>query len=138
ELTLGKGEEKTGGRAKASILAAVYEAVIGAMFLECGYDRTREDVGLHFREAIESVCVQYSGDAKTELEERCQQTHRRAPVYRIVEETGPDHARRFVVDVVLGETILARGEGASKRAAEQDAARQALERVRPAQGSSLP
>jgi len=129
ELTLGKGEEKTGGRAKASILAAVYEAVIGAMFLESGYERTRQVVGGHFGSAIAAVSAQASGDAKTELQELCQQTRRRAPVYRVVEETGPDHARRFVVDVMLGDATLARGEGSSKRGAEQDAARQALRRA---------
>lgn len=126
-LTLGKGEEKTGGREKASILAAVYEAVMGAIFVEAGYACVRAIVAEHFRDAVEHVGERATSDAKTELQERCQQLLRTTPTYRVVEESGPDHERRFVVDVVLGGAVLARGEGASKRSAEQAAARQALE-----------
>jgi ribonuclease-3 len=126
-LTLGRGEEKTGGREKASILAAVYEAVMGAIFLESGYAQVRELVAQHFREAIDQIGEALSTDPKTELQELCQEHHRIAPVYRVAHEAGPDHARQFVVDVLLGGTVLARGEGRSKRAAEQVAARRALE-----------
>ncbi len=125
-LTLGKGEEKTGGRQKASILAAVYEAVMGAIFVESGYQQVRDVAAQHFREAIDRVGAMETTDAKTELQELCQQAHRLTPVYRVIRETGPDHARRFVVEVVLGDVVLASGEGPSKRAAEQDAARRAL------------
>jgi len=126
-LTLGKGEEKTGGRAKASILAAVYEAVMGAIFIEAGYNAVRDIIAGHFRHAIEALDHATTIDAKTELQELCQQELRIAPVYRVVEEIGPHHARRFVVDVLIGERVLARGEGNSKRSAEQEAARQALQ-----------
>jgi ribonuclease-3 len=126
-LTLGKGEEKTGGRQKASILAAVYESVMGAIFLESGYETVRGMVTRHFAGAIEQVAQLDTTDAKTELQELCQQLCRLTPVYRVVDEAGPDHARRFVVDVALGDAVLARGEGGSKRAAEQDAARHALQ-----------
>lgn len=126
ELLLGKGEEKTGGREKSSILAAVYESVMGAIFLDGGYEGAREVAARHFREAIDQVGYRHSIDAKTELQELCQQRHRTTPVYRTVREEGPDHARRFVVDVLLGDVVLASGEGASKRRAEQDAARHAL------------
>lgn len=129
-VTLGKGEEKTGGREKASILAAMYESVMGAIFIEGGYGRVREVVAQHFGEAITEVAVLESTDPKTELQELCQQLYRITPVYRVVEEVGPDHARRFVVDVLLGETVLARGEGGSKRSAEQDAARNVLQQSR--------
>jgi ribonuclease-3 len=126
-LTLGKGEEKTGGRQKASILAAVYESVMGAIFLESGYETVRSIVTRHFGGAIEQVARLDTTDAKTELQELCQQLCRMTPVYRVVDEAGPDHARRFVVDVVLGDAVLARGEGGSKRSAEQEAARYALQ-----------
>jgi ribonuclease-3 len=125
-LTLGKGEEKTGGRQKASILAAAYESVMGAIFLEGGYETVRGVVSRHFASAIAHVAELDTTDAKTELQELCQQLCRMTPVYRVVDEIGPDHARRFVVDVLLGDTVLARGEGGSKRSAEQDAARHAL------------
>lgn len=127
DLLLGKGEEKTGGREKSSILAAAYESVMGAIFLDGGYQRVRAVVARQFHEAIEKVGRQRSTDPKTELQELCQQRQRITPVYRTVREEGPDHARRFVVDVLLGDTVLARGEGASKRSAEKDAARNALE-----------
>ncbi|MFQ5667158.1 MAG: ribonuclease III [Candidatus Binatia bacterium] len=126
-LTLGKGEEKTGGREKASILAAVYEAVMGAIFLESGYQQVRAIVARHFSDAIDQVATQATIDPKTQLQELCQQLHRTTPVYRVVGEAGPDHARRFVVDVLLKGTVLARGAGRSKRSAEQEAARRVLE-----------
>ncbi|MFI5366648.1 MAG: ribonuclease III [Candidatus Binatia bacterium] len=127
-LTLGKGEEKTGGREKPSILAAVYEAVMGAIFLESGYQQVRDVVAVHFRDGIDQVERLETTDAKTELQELCQQRYRITPAYRTVEEAGPDHARRFVVEVLFGDTVLAQGEGGSRRSAEQDAARRALQR----------
>jgi ribonuclease-3 len=126
-LMLGKGEEKTGGREKSSILAAVYEAVLGAIFLEGGYGEARYIVLRHFGAAIDRVGELETTDPKTELQELCQQHHRATPSYRVVDETGPDHARWFVVDVLLGDQVLARGEGGSKRRAEQDAAGRALQ-----------
>ncbi len=126
-LALGRGEERTGGREKPSILAAAYEAVIGAMFLESGYDVVKSVVLRHFDEAIARVDVAASMDPKTELQEYCQRRHRATPVYRTVRQEGPDHARRFRVEVVLGDTVLAQGEGGSKRSAEQDAALHALQ-----------
>ncbi len=129
-LTLGRGEEKTGGRFKVSILAAAFEAVLGAIFLDGGYVAARDVVKAHFADAVDAIGVADSTDAKTELQELCQQRHRTTPRYRVVEELGPDHARHFVVEVVLGESVLARGEGRSKRRAEQQAARCALDVVR--------
>jgi ribonuclease-3 len=126
-LRLGKGEEKTGGREKSSILAATYEAVLGAIFLESGYAQVRELVLGHFRGAIDQIATMASMDPKTELQELCQQRFRATPTYRVAEETGPDHARRFIVDVIVDGTVLGRGQGGSKRSAEQDAARRALE-----------
>src|SRR3990172_2737127 len=90
-LTLGKGEEKTGGREKTSILAAVYEAVMGAVFLEAGYDTVREIVRRQFGDAIDGVGAAHTTDAKTELQERCQDRFRMTPVYRVVHQAGPDH-----------------------------------------------
>ncbi len=125
-VTLGKGEEKTGGRQKESILADAYEAVIGAIFLEVGYDRVRSVLREHFAFAIEAVGQLDTTDAKTELQELCQSLCRATPVYRVAEESGPDHDRRFVVNVLVGDNVLAKGEGRSKRSAEQQAALRAL------------
>lgn len=123
---LGKGEEKTGGREKTSILAATYEAVMGAVFLDSGYPRVREVAARHFVSLIDQVGQLALADAKTELQEICQQRFRVTPVYRVVQELGPGHAKRFLVEVLLGDCILGTGEGPSKRAAEQEAARRAL------------
>jgi ribonuclease-3 len=125
-VTLGKGEEKSGGRRKASILAATYEAVIGAVFLDAGFDRARAVIGQHFAAPVEAVARLGSGDAKTQLQELCQALHRVTPTYRLVDTAGPDHARHFIVVVVLNDVVLGRGEGRSKRAAEQAAAGMAL------------
>jgi ribonuclease III len=125
-LQLGKGEEKTGGRNKASILAAVYEAVVGAVFLEAGFGVAHAMIASHFASDIATVAARQSIDAKTELQEVCQSRYRVTPTYRTVMQVGPDHARWFVVDVMLSGAVLARGEGQSKRLAEQDAARRAL------------
>lgn len=125
-VTLGKGEEKTGGRQKESILADAYEAVIGAIFLEVGYDGIRSVLQQHFAFAIEAVGQLDTTDPKTELQELCQSLCRATPIYRVAAESGPDHDRRFVVDVLVGENVLATGEGRSKRNAEQQAALRAL------------
>ena len=126
-LTLGRGEERTGGREKPSILAAAYEAVIGAIFMESGYESVKHIVLRHFDEAIARIGAATTIDPKTELQERCQHIHRATPVYRTVRQEGPDHACRFVVEVLLADEVLGRGEGASKRSAEQEAARHALQ-----------
>ena len=126
-LLLGRGEERSGGREKKSILAATYEAVIGAIFMESGYGAVKNVVLRHFGEAIARIAAVHSIDPKTELQELCQRTWRMAPVYRVVQQGGPDHARWFVVEVFLGDRVLGQGAGASKRNAEQDAARCALE-----------
>jgi len=125
-VTLGKGEEKTGGRQKESILADAYEAVMGAIFLEVGYNGVRQVIKEHFSFALEAVGQLDTTDAKTELQELCQSLCRATPVYRVAQESGPDHDRRFVVDVLVGENVLAKGEGRSKRSAEQQAALRAL------------
>ena len=130
-LTLGKGEEKTGGREKSSILAAVYEAVLGAIFLDGGYGVVRGIVERHFHEAIGTIGTAVSTDPKTELQEICQKLYHATPTYRVIAQSGPDHARRYIVHVELKDAVLAHGEGPSKRAAEQDGARRAL------QGSQL-
>ncbi|HYD46738.1 MAG TPA: putative dsRNA-binding protein, partial [Terriglobales bacterium] len=125
-LRLGRGEEKSRGREKVSILAATYEAVIGALFRDAGYATARGVVAQQFRDAVAGVAELQTPDPKTELQEVCQAICRTTPVYRVVEQQGPDHARKYVVEVLLGTVPLAVGEGSSKRMAEQVAALEAL------------
>lgn len=128
-LRLGRGEDRSGGREKASILAYVYEAVLGAIFRDAGFGRTRAVIQRHFAEDIARGGTAGAPDWKTILQERIQAERRTVPEYRIAEESGPAHARRFTVGVWVENVCLAVGHGSSKRVAEQDAARAALARA---------
>jgi ribonuclease-3 len=129
-LQLGRGEEKTGGRQKPSILAGAFEALLGSMYLDGGLDPVREFLARFFQREIALLPERRRSDAKTALQEFCQARLRETPRYVTVAESGPDHARWFVVEARIGGRIAARGEGKSKRAAEQEAARRALEQMR--------
>lgn len=129
-LRLGRGEEKSGGREKQRILAATYEAVLGAIYLDGGCEAARKCVAEHFESDLGRIPSRVDFDAKTALQEICQAQFGQTPSYKLVEASGPDHARWFVVDALLGGKVLSRGRGRSKRAAQRDAARQALQFLR--------
>jgi len=95
-LRLGKGEEKSGGREKESILAAVYEALLGAVYLDAGFEAARRVVESHFAADLTTQASAGRRDYKTRLQELTQRLFRATPVYQLVEESGPDHAKRFV------------------------------------------
>jgi len=125
-LRLGKGEEKSGGRDKPSLLAAVYEALLGAIYLDAGYERARAVVEAHFTaDVLEHLSVGLR-DYKTELQELTQRLFREIPAYTLVEESGPDHEKRFVSEIAVAGRWFGRGVGRSKKTAEQAAAMQAL------------
>lgn len=128
-LRLGKGEVKTGGAAKPRILACGLEAVIGAIFFDSGYSEAERVVNELFEDEIHSLrgsTLDFERDYKTRLQEWSHEDRGMTPSYLLLEEFGPAHRRSFRVSVSLGETELARGEGKSKKAAEQEAARLAL------------
>lgn len=125
-LRLGKGEEKTGGRDKESILAAGYEAVLGAIYLDGGYEAARGVVEAQFGAEVAEELAAGQEDWKTRLQEVCQRRWRETPVYLLVEESGPDHAKRFVSELTVRGELRGRGVGHSKKTAEQAAAREAL------------
>lgn len=127
-IYLGRGEDRSGGRAKASILAATYESVVGAIYRDAGFHRTKAVVGRHFRAEIGAIDRLDDQDWKTLLQERTQAQFHTVPQYRLVAQQGPAHARQFTSEVWVGEDCFASGEGASKREAEQHAARAALAR----------
>lgn len=127
-LLLGKGEERTGGRVKSSVLADALEAVIGAVYLSLGLPKVMDVVDTHFSEALDGVADGRSGlDYKTRLQEEVQNRLRIAPRYRVVSETGPDHEKLFEIEVLVGDSLSARATGRSKKEAEQAAARRTLE-----------
>jgi ribonuclease-3 len=126
-LVLGQGEERSGGRDKASLLADSLEAVIAAVYLDGGMRAAKRVVEKFLRASSASVDFA-AADAKSDLQERTQAAGGSAPVYRVSEESGPDHAKRFTVEVLIDGRVAGRGVGHSKKAAELDAAREALER----------
>jgi ribonuclease-3 len=126
ELRLGKGEEKSGGRKKPSILAAAYEAVIGAIFIDGGFAAAREAVGRHFETEVWGGTAGSTADHKSRLQEITQRLYRETPKYALVETRGPDHDRAFAVEILVAGRICGRGEGKSKKEAEQQAALAAL------------
>lgn len=129
-LLLGRGEEMTGGREKSSVLADALEAVIGAVYLAGGLPRVMELVDRHFGEALAGVAEGRNGlDHKTLLQEGAQELLRLSPRYRVISESGPDHDKTFEVEVFLGDEPYARASGKSKKEAEQQAARRALQRL---------
>lgn len=128
-LLLSKGESKDKGRARQYILANTFEAFVGALFLDQGYEvaeRFIEEVLFPLTEAIVSEKLWL--DAKSHFQERAQDETGVTPVYKTVEETGPDHDKHFTVAVFLAESKIAEGEGKSKQEAEQSAARNALQK----------
>jgi ribonuclease-3 len=128
-ILLGRGEEKTRGREKRSILAGALEAVVGSVFLEGGFEAARVAVERLFHEEVAGVepAMYGGGEFKTQLQEVVQRVFRAAPTYELSGTTGPDHAREFQADVVVQGRRLGRGVGSSKKIAEQAAAEQALE-----------
>jgi ribonuclease-3 len=124
-LRMGKGEERSGGREKASILAGAFEAVLGGVYWEGGYDAARGVVERYFAPDIKQRKLGQE-DYKTRLQEISQMLYHAPPTYTLIAESGPDHAKRFVTELVIGGKILGRGEGKSKKQAEQEAAKRAL------------
>ena len=129
-LYLGKGEEASGGRHKPANLAGALEAVIAAVFIDQGQSVARDIILKLFDIELEKALSQGTGvDYKSELQHFIQAKEQKPPTYHLLEAAGPDHARTFTVEVRVGEKVLARGSGKSKKAAETEAARLALEKL---------
>jgi ribonuclease III len=126
-LLLGRGEELSGGRGKPSILANTLEALVGAVYLDAGFPKTREIIHGLFISTIERIDAESLGsDYKSLLQEYTQQKYRSRPEYLLVSEAGPAHERTFRVAIYLSGELKAEGEGRSKKEAEQEAAKEAL------------
>ena len=128
-LRLGRGEEAGGGRHKPTNLCAAFEALVGAVVLDAGIDRARALIFPLVGPLVDELLrAEDLKDAKTRLQELCQADSRLTPAYQTIAESGPDHAKEFVVVVNLGNRVLAKGRGPSKQSAQQAAARAALAR----------
>lgn len=128
-LSLGKGEEKSGGREKKSVLADAYEALVAAVYLDGGMQAVQRLVKQQFGQLLAgNDPAGLSRDYKTELQELTQSRLASVPRYELVEAAGPDHDRSYRVAVYAGDTVVGEGCGRSKKAAQQAAAREALEK----------
>jgi len=124
-LRVGKGEERSQGRRKPSILAGAFEAILGAVYRDGGYQAACAVVERFFLPEVTGKQLGQQ-DHKTRLQEISQMLFHAPPSYRIVAEAGPDHEKRFVTEITVGGQVLGRGEGKSKKIAEQEAAKVAL------------
>jgi len=127
-LLLGKGELQNGGMNKSSILANAYEALIGAIYMDSGFPQALEIVSHHFESYLQpETNFPPFDDYKSLLQEYSQGILGMSPQYRVVKESGPDHDKRFEASVVIGGEVKGIGHGKSKKEAEQEAAKRALE-----------
>ncbi|HSX10644.1 MAG TPA: ribonuclease III [Chlamydiales bacterium] len=130
-ILLGKGETLTEGRTKTSILADVFEALLGAIYLDGGLGVTKSFLLFHFEGEFESAIGSPPRNYKAELQDFSQKEYGTPPLYKVVDETGPDHAKVFHVMVFINEKEAGVGMGASKKEAEQRAAFDALSKRNP-------
>lgn len=130
-LRLGRGEAESGGRGRPALLCSAFEALVGALYLDAGIETVSSFVLRFIVPAIPRILDQeLDKDAKSQLQEWSQGQRHLTPVYHTVAERGPDHAKEFTVEVLIGDEAYGRGSGSSKQAAEQVAAQAALERIR--------
>lgn len=129
-VLMSHSEIESGGRQRLSILADAFESVVGAIYLDQGFEASREFISRWLlKESKEIVADKRHTNFKSHLQEYVQSTYRTHPVYRIRSEMGPDHSKQFNVEVMVGKRVLGSGRGANKKEAEQAAARNALEGV---------
>jgi len=126
ELFLSKGEEDGGGRKNTSLLADTVEAIIGAIFIDRGTTATEAFIKENLLIDVSQKASESLKDAKSQLQELVQSKGLPAPKYQVVEESGPDHDKRFVIEVVVNGEVWGKGDGKNKGGAEQEAARQVL------------
>ncbi len=126
-ILLGKGELKSGARSRASLLADTLEALIGAVYLDSGFEEAKAVVEVLFVSLFEGNLSRLARDFKTQLQELTQEIYKITPRYSVVKETGPDHSKVFQVAVKISGKVVATARGASKKRASQHAAKEALQ-----------
>lgn len=126
-LLLSKGESKDTGRARQYILANAFESLVGALYLDQGYDAAKEFIASQLFDLTEEIVAKRLWqDPKSRFQEKAQEHESVTPSYKTLEEVGPDHDRVFTVGVYLGSELVAKGQGRAKQEAEQDAAEKAI------------
>ena len=134
-LLLGKSELIDGGRKKASILANAYEAMIGAIYMDSGFDQTLNVLRHHLEPYLQAeIPSLLFNDYKSLLQEEAQRRHGCSPKYQVLQESGPEHDKRFQASVSIGGEVKGVGWGKSKKEAQQEAAKNALEQFKMSNG----
>jgi ribonuclease-3 len=134
-LQLGRGEDAAGGRRRPTNLARAYEALVGAIFLDAGISSVRAFVRRSLRDELQALRKKgMPPDPKSRLQEVIQSRWQTTPTYKLLKTEGPDHARRFTVQVMVGGRSLGIGEGRSKQMAEKEAAQHALAGIEQSEG----
>lgn len=129
-LLLGKSQQLNGGTQKSSILANTYEALVGAIFMDSGFDQALDIIKGHFETHLQTnTPSELFNDFKSLLQIYSQQFHGASPQYRVMNESGPDHDKRFQASVMIGDEVKGLGWGKSKKEAEQEAAKNAMEEM---------
>jgi|SRR5690625_702807 len=128
-IILGKGEDRSGGRQRISILADVFEAFLGALYIDQGLNAVDRFLMKYMFPRIKNGAYSHAMDYKSKLQEILQQHIRATATYRDLSKSGPAHNRTFTVGVYIKKDLLATGQGKSKKIAEQNAAEQALDRI---------
>lgn len=127
-LLLSKGETRELGKARKYILANTFEAVIGALYLDAGFETCRDFIKKYLIKELPVIIEKrLYKDAKSHFQEEAQEKVGVTPSYKVLEEWGPDHAKQFIIGVFLGNELITKGEGSSKQEAEEKAAQKALE-----------
>lgn len=126
-IRMSKGEKNSSDRARLQMLANAFEAVIGAIYLERGFDDARDFIHKHIIVKLDGILESGSWrDPKSYLQEISQRVDGHTPVYKVLHEEGPDHDKMFTLGVFVGDNLMGRGSGSSKQAAQQEAARAAI------------
>lgn len=130
-VLLGKGERMNDGRGRDSILADLFEAIVGAIYLDGGLEAVSKFLFQNFNSQIENILKTPLRNWKALLQDYCQKKYQQTPIYHVLHASGPDHSKIFEISVLVHEQELGRGKGASKKEAQQAAAADAISRFTP-------
>jgi ribonuclease III len=128
-VLLGKGERTNEGRGRETILADLFEALLGAIYIDAGIAEVKRLFWMHFEKEIQGILENPARNWKAELQDYSQKKYQKPPIYKVISETGPDHSKIFLVAAMLDEVEVGQGQGSSKKEAEQAAAQDAISRL---------
>lgn len=128
-VLLGKGERTNEGRGRETILADLFEALLGAIYIDAGITEVKRLFWMHFEKEIQGILENPARNWKAELQDYSQKKYQKPPIYKVISETGPDHSKIFLVAAMLDEVEVGQGQGSSKKEAEQAAAQDAISRL---------